>query len=317
MYKTGTTSLQTYFKSVREDLLAQAILYPQAGIPEQKSIAYGHHDLAREAAKAASTGTALGPLFNQLAQEIRASAPRIVILSSENFCSLSKPAILAEQFEGYDVQIYVSVRRQDEFLNAMYYTSLMADKHGLTPQEYQLGEIRSLLNYHTLVTRWRRAFPESKLSLRLYEKGRSPRTDSIADFLKITGIDHAVAPPTTRISTHRTLPARAMIGLRQLMRTNISPEDFYSIFTALHRAYRDAREESSVYAPSERLELLDEYRVSNRRLRREFYDGCDQDLFQEIPLGSDEEWSERIGPHSYAFARLLVDLARTINRSPE
>jgi hypothetical protein len=316
MYKTGTTALQMHLTSIRDNLLKKSILYPLSGVPARPNIRFGQHDVAVAAQQATYAPDEPSPVLERLSEEIASSSASTVIISSEMLCSLQEPGILRRYVDSDAVQIYVALRPQDEFVNAMYYTTLMEEKHNLTPQEYGEGPVKSILNYHTIVSRWATAFPHANLSVRIYEKGRSPRSDSIGDFLKVTNLAEQVPAPRERLIAHRTLPARVTTALRTLSKTGIAPEHFFSIFTAAHRIYRNANEETSVYSPSERRSLIEQYRASNRKVRRDFYDGADRDLFAENPLGSDAEWADRVGSEASALSSFLRDMSQFINRQP-
>lgn len=316
MYKTGTTALQMHLTSLRDNLLKRSILYPLSGVPARSSIRFGQHEVAIAAQQASYEPHKRSSLLQKLSDEIAASSAGTVIISSEMLCSVQEPRILRDYVDSDDVQIYVALRPQDEFVNAMYYTTLMEEKHNQTPQQYREGPVKSILNYHTIVSRWAAAFPQAKLAVRIYEKGRGARSDSIGDFLNTTNLEQDVPGPGERLIAHRTLPARATLALRTLSKTGITPQDFFSIFTAAHRIYRNADEETSLYSPSERRSMIEEYRDSNRQVRREFYDGADQDLFAESPLGSDDEWADRVGSEANAVSRFLLDFSHFINRQP-
>jgi hypothetical protein len=314
MYKTGTTAVQTHLTSIRDDLLKKSILYPRTGLPARSDIRFGHHEIAVAAQQAVWQPSDPPKLLDELRQEINASDAHTIILSSEMFCSLMNPAVLKPYFDVDDMQIFVSLRRQDEFVNAMYYTAVMEEKRNLTTEDFWNGPITGQLDYHALLSRWVAAFPGAKFSVRIYEDGRSPRSNAIADFLTITGLSDEVSVPAQPLTLHNTLPARVTIALRELTEAGLAPADFFRIFTAAHRIYATVKEERSLYPPSQRRALIEQYRPSNRMVRRQFYDGQDQDLFADTLLGSDEDWAEQVGSEDRCLSRFLLDMANYITR---
>jgi hypothetical protein len=309
--KTGTTSIQRVLCAHADRLEAAGVLYPVSGRPAEDAIKYGHHALAREAIKLARGRATETPVIDDLLREIDETRPRRVIISSEDFWTPHDPQALAQVIGDVTTDIVVSLRRQDEYLNAMYYTTVCADRHGLSPEEYAAGAIKGQLDYLTMIEGWRKAFPEARLTIRLYEPGLGPRVDAVGDFLGLTGLNRLITKEESSIHTHKTLPARAVAALRVLSKNDLTPMEFYNIFDATHLALADKNEETFSYSPQFRANLLREHHAGNVELRQRFLDGQNASIFKEPTFESDEEWRRRVIWGDEAVARLMLDIANS------
>jgi hypothetical protein len=294
------------------------VLYPRCGRPTKSGHSFGHHLIVRAAAQLAAKlhpgSSEAAKLFDELFREIEERNPQRVILSSEEFCSLPDLSVLAAQLDGWDVEIVVCLRRQDEFLNAMYYTSICEERHGMSPEAYAETTVKTLLDYNVLLQRWRAAFPKSRIHVRLFERGLSPRIDAVQDFLKVVSIKNVflIAPDGKR--EHQTLPARVVAALREIMRGDLSALEFFHIFEAAQTLYASSTEETLSYRPAFCAALLAEYDTANRVARKEFYDGKFESLFLRQSVGNNDTWSESVLQGDKAVAKFVLELSTKVLR---
>lgn len=131
LHKTGTTSIQKWCLSHRDQLLERGVLFPKAGLPDDfQSIREGgfpgHQGLMRPNADA----------WDDLRQEIAESGCERVIISCENMLMPLRPdrdkqiAALGERLgEFASVRIVVGVRRPDIWLDR-FYREIVSNGHG-------------------------------------------------------------------------------------------------------------------------------------------------------------------------------------------
>lgn len=313
-YKTGTTAIQKHLHGLRATLRASGVLYPDTGVPAESSL-HGHHELAAVFWSLSPDAARVEAQYGALRAEIASSGADTVLISSEQFCSVNDPRHLAAALGLRRIEIVISLRPQDELLNALYYTSLVGAHHVLSPDEYAEGPVDAILDYHALIGRWRSAFPAASIRVRVYEKGLSPRTNAAVDFIRVLGLEGRVPLPTGRTTVHRTLPARATFMLRTLIAARVlSPEEFFTVFQAVHAVYANTDMERSCYAPSFRRALMERVAASNRAVRRDYLDGRDEDLFRPTTLPDEDTWRASVGDATGAVARCMLDAARHILR---
>jgi hypothetical protein len=312
--KTGTTSIQRVLSANANRLEAADVLYPVSGRPADPAIQYGHHLLAREAIKIAQGRQPDTDSISGLLAEIEAKRPARVVISSEDFFHPDAPDVIAKSIGDTTTDIVVSLRRQDEYLNATYYTTLCAQRHGLSPEEFAQTKIERCLDYLGLLERWTAAFPRANLTVRLYERGMSPRTDAVGDFLRIAKLDHLLGSEFSQVRVHKTLPARAVAALRMLSKTNLAPIEFYNIFDATHLALAHRQEETFSYSPEYRASLMHKYHEGNVEARARYYDGERRSLFADTPFGDPEQWRKAMVWGDEAVARLMLDIGQAFRQ---
>ena len=129
MYKTGTTSIQQFLCTHEAELERARILYPKACRHMKGTPIWGHHAVAAAVAALGKSddGSRLwqSPDMAQLRAEALACSPQALLLSAEDFCSLENPALLAAAIAAEEVLVLMCVRNQADFVNAMYYLSLI------------------------------------------------------------------------------------------------------------------------------------------------------------------------------------------------
>lgn len=312
--KTGTTSIQRVLSGNAERLAAAGVLYPSSGRPDDNSIQYGHHLLARESARLTQGKARETDAIPRLLAEIEAKKPARVVISSEDFFHPDAPPAMAEAIGHITTDIVVYLRRQDEYLNAMYYTTLCADRHGLSPEEYAQTKVVRCLDYVAVLQGWAAAFPRARLTVRLYEPGQSARLDAVGDFLQVAKLDHLIGPEVSDIRAHKTLPARAVAALRMLSKTELTPLEFYNIFDATHLVFAEMKEEAFSYSPEFREELMRKHHEGNVEIRARYYDGEHTSIFTDVPLADPEEWRQRTVWGEEAVARLMLDISQAFRQ---
>jgi hypothetical protein len=203
--KTGTTSVQKFFR-VNRDLLAEhAVLYPiTPGNQKHQRLAVAALQLSKlgEMRKAFGVKTHdearkfRDDLVNNLTAEFSRKPYESVVISSEHLSSrvLDDEEVqwlkdlLSPYFE--EITIIVYIRRQDDFLLSTYSTSI---KSGVTemlamPTE-QLIEAR--YNHWATLSRWARVFGREHIVCRRFERSGMVGGDIVDDFLAIAGVDKA------------------------------------------------------------------------------------------------------------------------------
>lgn len=304
-HKTGTTSLQRFLHDSQAELRRSSILYPDALRPPKES--YGHHELPRLAdLRPDLRGDRFATMLADFEQEFERSACETALLSSETLFPVHHKAQIAEALRADRVEIYVSLRPQHDIASAMYYTHLRGKQLPKSPPEY-LPEMARYFDYAAILNDWRTCYPNATFHVRRFEKGQPARSDAIGDF--IDQLKLPLKPPVPdQYRNHPSLPAKGILFVRALARRNLEREEFLRIVQFLHSHIDLLGAEKSVYSPDERRSIHEAAGAINRRIRREFGDGRDEDFFDEPELGEEQAWRAELGDLEAVEQEVFVGL---------
>ncbi|HEX4080748.1 MAG TPA: hypothetical protein VHX61_17950 [Rhizomicrobium sp.] len=206
--KTGTSSLQQFFKRNCEMLEAESILYSQVARTQIQGESDSHTALAAAAQAPGkiddlrqlhgvnspeSVHEFRGRLSQALVEEARLAGCERAIFSSEHLSSrlVSIPEVetLAKMLKPVAdrITVVVYVRRQDDFLCSTYSTDV---KSGFTGPIALPGEglRQSRYNYYVLLERWAAVFGKQNIVCRIYEKSGLKNGDIVDDFADVIGL---------------------------------------------------------------------------------------------------------------------------------
>jgi len=200
--KTGTTSIQRFFRLNRERLAERGILYPVA--PGRQN----HTGLAVSAqvSKRTPLHKSLGvrneadaskfrdQLWSQLAGEFAAKPYRMAVFSSEHCSSRlldeSEVAWLRDALLRFAarVRVVVYIRRQDDFLLSTYSTAVKSGACAplRLPQE---RIVQNRYDLWPLLERWSAVFGRENVICRKFERASLKDGDVVTDFLDAAGIE--------------------------------------------------------------------------------------------------------------------------------
>lgn len=196
-HKTGTTSIQHFLVSRRDELAKRGYAYPVCdnGVNLGGGMA-GRLDETPEHRKATSAGR-----LRQTVKIIREGEAQTVIGSSEGFSYMTdgeEITTLARKLgRSFDkIKIITYLRRQDQFAvshhqeGANPQTKPAAKMHGHRPTA--LPETSPLqaqyLDYNSRIGHWADAFGDDNVIVRVYDRSLLKDGDSVSDFLELVGL---------------------------------------------------------------------------------------------------------------------------------
>jgi len=201
--KTGTTSVQRFFRTNRNLLARNGILYPMSpGNENHTGLAVAAQKLSRRGPlrkiKGVQSADDAKEYRTTLADELKAEFAvghyKTVVMSGEHCSSRLLDDKEVEWLKDFlspffeSIKIVVYVRRQDDFLLSTYSTAV---KSGAT-RELALPAERLLqfrYDHWELLARWTRIFGRENVICRKYEKAALEGGDIVDDILSVTGID--------------------------------------------------------------------------------------------------------------------------------
>jgi len=279
VHKTGTTAIQYFLYSKREELMNEwGILYPLTGI----STGYGHpmYPWSIRGVKPPSGDIVdIKHLLQSLLDEVKSYAPKRILLSSEEFDMLKKAEILKfkETIEHFGLElekIICYIRRQDLAVESIYREAVK--NHIRYKDTFDISILvnwmKEALDYNSLLYNWKQVFPEAEIIPRIYDRKLFPEGNVILDFLSILGVDIPEAK-ATKIEANPSLSHLSTLVMRRINEEfNLSYENHIKIVNYLFQLDKDEGIPiKTFFTLQERIEFLDRFRESNEKLFREWF----------------------------------------------
>lgn len=284
--KTGTSTIQGLLFDNTEALQHQNYLYPRATLGGKSDFAYAHHNLARAAYEQDAS------IWLSFQKEILANRSKKLLVSSEAFSNCRNQTqleFIKSYLEYFDVKIIVYLRRQDDFLQALYQTIIVYGEEAIPFDDFyermfSEHEKNRSLDYYFLVNDiFATAFGKENIIVRIYEKSQLYQADLLRDFLHTVGIeptsDFALDIPNNNLS----FDAHSLEKYRQLKQIFKGEDEFLE---TARRKIRDANQRkafraNNIISSQQSDNLMNRVKESNEKLAREYLDKDDGILFRE------------------------------------
>ncbi|MBJ3764367.1 glycosyltransferase [Maribius pontilimi] len=196
--KTGSTFLQHMLEKNRPALLREGVWFPEIGLFWQQN---RPHKQAGHAAYTRAARDGDPAIRDHIERGLALMDGRIhtIILSSEAFFLQENSRFLADYFKGYDVEIVVYLRRQDEWANSQYCEFVAGGAVGRTDLPIDkwlaLSKTRKLLDYRIPLQKWSDKIGKENVHVRVFEPDRLIDGDLLADFADATGLPQLLDLP--------------------------------------------------------------------------------------------------------------------------
>lgn len=283
-HKTGTTAIQRFMAQNAATLEQRfGLCYLSTGRPNHPTITHGHHLLAwasqsdpgyRDHERMFGTGDVWEPL----ASELQTRNARRHVVSSEEFDRLDEHDVsaLADRLRDQDVRVIVYLRRQDQFVQAMYRTDVVYSAEARALDEY-LQKPPTPLDYLALLGAWERAFGRERLIVRHYQRGSLAQGDVVRDFCQLLGIPAAALAepawlwPGTEVNrSQSTVLVELMLAARRAGLDNALQGTLREV---LERLVTTDRSGAELLSPQGCRQLMLELEPSNRELFARYLPG--------------------------------------------
>ena len=268
-HKTGTTVIQQTLAENREPLKALGYLYPNAGWHQ-----FAQHFLAFQKQGRVNTGMSQAEKdpWIELKQEIQAFDGEEIIISSEEFSTLTSPASITEirhELADHKVTIYVYLRHQDEMFESIYNQQT---KDWLSPRIESIEELLQtpeilypIFNYYQFLKNWAAVFGQESLVIKDYSQLRRDRIDLITDFLNTVKLPADAIKRPSRPMMNQSVSRKALEIIRLAKQQEFSTDErkaFFDLALATFPEY-----DGGLLEPTQRKKLLKNYRRCNKKLK--------------------------------------------------
>jgi hypothetical protein len=298
--KSATTSIQAFLKNNRKALLQQGYLYPESGLQH-----LAHHCLGNF-----FVGSPVDWIKPRnpdkvkvaLMAEVEQAACHTVVMSTESlFYPAVDPARLHLYFSEFEITIFMTLRRQDEWLESALRDNI---KTGHVNGNDHMARTKTLLpsvDYEFQINKWAAEFGEDAILLSTFEPGGN-REPVEQDFLKCIGADFD--PEMVVEPTHNDRLNRDCLEFLSLMRTKrrIAARHFsyFKILAEYSKQHKDPEEYRYILPPKIRLKVMADNAEKNARIARKFLNRKDGTLFRFGPTQEGRPWAEYPGITSAA-----------------
>ncbi len=295
MHKTGTTSLQRFLYNNHDALLRHGLHYPR--LPETEYAYYQH------VSKVLHLNEEPARFFDFINKSLQERPGASLLISSEYLDKvrhLQRRNVLLEQLShlqatGRIIKIIVYLRRQDDFVQSLYQTSVRNPK-SLSTKTFEefLALHYPALNYFDMLEGLAKVFGADNLVVRIYEKTHLLNGSIIDDFLEIFDIRDLAGFKALPHYANRSYSAGVIEYIRQTNRYR-NEADQLDLFRLLHAAipeellFKKPSEPYHYLSDRQRIDLLKDFAASNRRVAEKYLGRADGKLFSEYtPSGADD-----------------------------
>ncbi len=331
--KTGSTAIQHFLFDNRESLEKECgILVPTItpSIPNKRD---QHHTFFFKH-NSESDEESILKIFKGLIDECQEKKLRIVVLSSE---SLFRSQIWPKHLEkvrnhlGIEVKIILYLKRQDKWLEGLWKQHGVHSKRFSNIRDFvQSPDIIKSLDWYQGILNWLCYFNTQDLIVVPFEK-ESMGDDVVKNFIQILGISERIFLNITPINDY---PVNAgfsneiieifnlcKIPIKKDKETFLKNHELVSLFhESLSETFRKKNpfHPYGLLSPQERINILNNYVDSNKKIAKLFFGEERETLFLEPWPDPNEQWEkplaisvERIVP---IFMNLFVHQHENINQ---
>jgi hypothetical protein len=283
--KTGTSAIQLMLFENEAALDRNHLLYPKATMQGPGDYTNAHHALAHAALNGDEAP------WQVLRGEMDAAPAHDIVLSSEAFSNLRtlEHIEFLRRFIGdYQIKVIIYLRRQDEFLQALYQTMVTYGDLTCSFSEYYDELLRDdlsggIIDYHRFIRDfWVGNFELHNLIIRVYEKQQLYKRNLLLDFLQCLDVP-GKRPFKIDINPHsRSLNAYALELYRHI---KLHFPDNEEILEAARRRLREENERAeftgnNIIPTALARDLMTRLADSNRKVATEFMARTDGRLFR-------------------------------------
>ncbi len=249
--KTGTTSIQAFFRQNPDTLAEAGIVYPKPGTPRpghpwfQPTLLKpnpgrerNHAALAEEIRRRrvdAADASIDTTLWSAAFQQIDESGAHTAIISYENFyrrTELYRFDVLASRMSAFDVWGVVYLRPQEDWAISLYGQSVRGRARLTTPFARFAASLRGHLTYSAVLDKIRDHIPLDRLVVGNFHE--AAMSGLVEDFLGRTELprDQLVSAPQHEVR-NSSLPPWAVLFLLRCNRAALADEAFIDVRRAL------------------------------------------------------------------------------------
>jgi hypothetical protein len=284
--KTGTSAIQGLLFDNTEALDSSGYIYPRGTIGGDSDFAYAHHNLARAAfEKDAQT-------WDNFQAEINSLRKKKILVSSETFSNcrhIDQLEFIAQYLEPYNTNIVVYLRRQDDFLQALYQTIIVYGDKTMPFDEFFQAKLEEhdsfrAMDYYFLVNDlFASVFGKDRIILKVYEKSQLHQRNLLKDFLKTVGFFTTQDFVLDVKNTNLSFDARRLDTYRRLKKVFHGEAEFLKTARRIIRDNNKRQEflPNNIISAEQSALIMERVRESNEKLAREYLGRSDGELFSE------------------------------------
>jgi len=307
-HKTGSSAIQLFLDINRKALSDANILYPQLIGSASHALAYyfglGNRKLIEELNHNCSKDQQEKLLQEKILRFY--GTHKDIVISSEEFSAIpaeniNKLVEIKRFLSGRPIFIICYLRRQDHLIESLYCQS--ARNAGFT-ETIQDFERRVNLNYYNHLNSYAKIFGRENIIARTYENFPIKNNSLLHDFLNLLGLYNFSSFKFPEKAINKRFSPELLEILK--LCPNLHREDIIKVF---NKVSLDTTHNYPMLMPSERIEMLKKYELSNQMVADEFLHKADKKLFTEPWPETNEPWEPYRG---FSLETIIPILMKTL-----
>lgn len=314
--KTGTSAIQHFLNSNREELTKRGLFYPSAGCTGD-----AHYDISRllgfDHGKQPAPDAERKAFLKRFKAEAERSQCEKCVISSENFILPKNVGLVRELFSDFDCRIVVYFRRHDHWWLSAYNqaTKMVANPPWMRGFEgfLNFNQKRNPLygNYRALLDRWEKVFGQENIIVRPFEKEQN-QPNIIADFLSAIGCAelYALFSESDILQVNRSPDARSIFLIETFQRMNVDDNVRRSLIDHVMKN-ADQKGNGQILSPEIRKRLVDEKAEQYKHIAQEYMKRSEGVLFFEPLPDPADVWTKPAHPTMVEVADIIAHVLTT------
>ena len=272
-YKTGSTTLQNFFKSNRESLLKNGIFYPEF-LDE-----VGYYDLRNGNSYPLAIDDnecedrAIAGLSNYFKQH------DVILISSEDLwgSERKKEKLMKLKSIGAKIRLIIYLRRQDEYLNSLYNQLIKQDCKFVYDGEWETAVSWHHADYDKEINIIEGVIPRENICIRVYDRDKLDGNDICTDFLRFVGISekqsfcYGEGTNDSLSDAYRNIKMLCNNVLNDKVGDWPDPLGYRLTDALIQTDKKIKRRKSSMFSKAERIAIMKKYEPGNKNIAQRFF----------------------------------------------
>lgn len=308
--KAGSTSLQNWFCTHRNEMQRQGVLWPQTGL-----LHGAHYEISQRVGFGQSQSD-LGveialELRDALHQEASSVEADTVVISSEYFILNRSLEKLARFCEGFSVEVVFALRRHDYWWPSLWSQAVRTaeappwDRTFESYFAYQTQSKNQHFNYRNLIEKWEQCFPGAVRAIAF--EPQWTRNGIVSQFLSATWLETLDIPNVASDLALNESPSADVLALVDTIQreATITRDQKMRLISWASNLQGAAKKPWELLSGNTRCKLIAPHLADYAYLGKRFGDA--EGMFFREPLPLDDEIS---GPHGLPTDEALALLIR-------
>lgn len=277
--KTGSSAIQSFMRLNHDYFSENGFFIPDSHLRKSPKIS-GEHVMVLQELMTDPDKSRVIDAFDFLRDTV--SDDQTILISAENLSNLGRHALLEKALEGFDVEVILYIRRQDDLLQSawqQWHSKIESDFNG-----WLIKGLRQYGHWDRLINQWESVVGEENVKVRIFERSEMAGGDLLRDFLDCLGLDPMTEEPEFDVGTvnpsYSDLITPLVAGNSNIFK-DANDSAFYHMVGRLTGDTYVKQQKVSLMSRQQRESTMFFYRDINQRVCKKSFNGRKQ-LFAPI-----------------------------------